>query len=377
MEVRAPADPSIAGTRLRHQERTPGPAGSTRRSSLPLLAWMVPLVGLAFLVTLVAIGIGAVSVPHGTTWGIVLDHLVPGSVERSWTAVEDRIIWEFRLPRALLAIFVGAALALAGTVLQALVRNPLAEPFLLGVSSGASLGAVMVLVLGSSAVGGLSLAGAAFAGALVAMVLVYVFAQRSGRITPARLLLAGVALAFLFQALYSFVLQKAQSGQAAQSILFWLLGSLGGARWESLLIPVVAIVAGSIVLALQVRPLNALLVGEETASSLGINVPRLRLLLFVLTSLLVGVIVAVSGAIAFVGLIVPHAARLLVGADHRRALPVAVVLGAIFVQLADIAARTLAAPQELPLSIVTALVGVPFFLWLMRRSVLDRAVASA
>src|SRR5690606_5552338 len=190
---------------------------------------------------------------------------------------------------------------------------------------------------------------------------------RSGRLTPARLVLAGVALAYLFQALYSYVLQQAQSGRAAQQVLFWLMGSLGGARWEMLPIPTVVLLAGVAYLLVQHRPLNALSVGEDSAISLGVNVAFLRVRLFVLTSLLVGVLVATSGAIAFVGLIVPHAARLLVGADHRRVLPVSALLGAVFLQLVDVAARTVAAPQELALSIVTALFGVPFFLWLLRR----------
>jgi len=179
--------------------------------------------------------------------------------------------------------------------------------------------------------------------------------------------LAGVALAYLFQALYSFVLQRAQSGRAAQQVLFWLMGSLGGARWETLPIPAVVLLAGLLYLLVQHRPLNALSAGEDTAISLGVGVASLRVRLFVLTSLLVGVMVAVTGAIAFVGLIVPHAARLLVGADHRRVLPVSALLGAVFLQLVDVAARTIAAPQELALSIVTAVFGVPFFLWLLRR----------
>lgn len=317
--------------------------------------------------TLFAVTIGAVQVGPAQVWGIVADRLVPGSVTPAWTPAQAQIVWDFRLPRALLALLVGAGLAVVGTVLQALVRNPLADPFLLGVSSGASLGAVLVFILGSSVLGGLSLSVAAFLGALLALVLVYVLAQRSGRITPARLVLAGVALAYLFQAVYSYVLQQAQSGRAAQQVLFWLMGSLGGARWEMLPIPTVVLLAGVAYLLVQHRPLNALSSGEESAISLGINVTALRVRLFLLTSLLVGVLVATSGAIAFVGLIVPHTARMLVGADHRRVLPVSALLGAVFLQLVDVAARTIAAPQELALSIVTAVFGVPFFLWLLRR----------
>ncbi|SES93788.1 FecCD family ABC transporter permease [Nonomuraea wenchangensis] len=356
--------------------RSPAPAGHVlrgRRVSRFVLL-VIALAGAAVASTWLAVSIGAVPVALPQAWGIVADRLVPGAVPRTWTPVQEQIIWEFRLPRALLALLVGAGLAVVGAVLQALVRNPLADPFLLGVSSGASFGAVLVLILGASALGGLSLSAAAFAGSLLALGLVYVLAQRAGRLTPSRLVLAGVALAYLFQAAYSFVLQLAQSGRAAQQVLFWLMGSLGGARWHLLPLPAVVLAVGVAYLLTQHRPLNALAAGEETAVSLGVNVSRFRLTLFVLTSLLVGVMVATSGAIAFVGLIVPHAARLLVGADHRRVLPVTALLGAVFLQLVDIAARTVNAPQELALSIVTALFGVPFFLWLLRRRSVDRAV---
>ncbi|TDD25323.1 FecCD family ABC transporter permease [Nonomuraea diastatica] len=362
------------------QEQAPAgvaSAGSPRRRGRRFAALVVALAVAVVAATWLAVSIGAVHVALPQAWGIVADRLVPGLVPRTWTPVQAQIVWEFRLPRALLALLVGAGLAVVGAVLQALVRNPLADPFLLGVSSGASFGAVLVLILGASTLGGLTLSGAAFAGSLLALGLVYTLAQRSGRLTPSRLVLAGVALAYLFQALYSFVLQQAQSGRAAQQVLFWLMGSLGGARWHMLPLPAVVLVGGLVYLLLQHRRLNALAAGEETAVSLGVNVHGLRITLFVLTSLLVGVLVATSGAIAFVGLIVPHAARLLVGADHRRVLPVTALLGAAFLQLVDVAARTVNAPQELALSIVTALFGVPFFLWLLRRRSVDRAVTVA
>lgn len=322
---------------------------------------------------LLAVGVGPVAIPPGVSGRIVLHHLAPGLLDQAWEPVQDRIVWTFRLPRTLLAVVVGAGLALVGTVLQAVVRNPLADPYLLGVSSGASLGAVLVLVLGPALVGGLSLSVAAFLGGLLATSLVYLLAQRGGRITPSRLILAGVALAYLFQACYSFLLLKTQP-EATQGVLFWLLGSLGGARWSDLTFPALTVLAGSVILVLQARPLNSLLVGEETAVSLGLSVNRFRVQMLLITSLLVGVMVAISGAIAFVGLIVPHMVRLVVGADHRRVLPAAVLTGAVFMVLVDLAARTVNQPAELPLSIVTALVGVPFFLWLLRRRDRSREV---
>lgn len=328
---------------------------------------LILALGLALVTSmLLAVGLGSVAVPPGVTVRIVVHHLAPGLVDPTWQPVQDQIVWAFRLPRALLAVVVGAGLALVGTVLQAAVRNPLADPYLLGVSSGASLGAVLVLVLGPAIVAGLSLSAAAFFGGLLATGLVYLLAQRGGRIIPSRLILAGVALAYLFQACYSFLLLKTQP-EATQGVLFWLLGSFGGARWSDLTLPALALAAGITALILQARPLNSLLAGDETAVSLGLDVNRFRVQMLVITSLLVGVMVAVSGAIAFVGLIVPHVVRLVVGADHRRVLPTALLTGAVFLVLVDLAARTLDQPAELPLSIVTALVGVPFFLWLLRR----------
>ena len=347
------------------------PRGRSRRVSRGGFSLILVALGASVVLSiLLATSVGPVSVPPSQTWRIVLHHVMPGAVAAPADPVFDQIVWQFRLPRALLAVIVGAVLALVGCALQAAARNPLADPYLLGVSSGASLGAVLLLVLGASAVGGLSLSGAAFAGALVAMGLLYVLAQRRGRITPLRFVLAGIALAYLFQALYSFLLLQSDPNET-QGVLFWLLGSLGSARWSDLGVPAAALVLGSTILLLQARSLNSLLAGQETAVSLGLNVNRFRVQILVLTSLLIGVMVAVSGAIAFVGLIIPHMCRLVVGSNHRRLLPVAGLAGAAFLVLVDFAARIVDEPTELPLSIVTAVFGVPFFIWLLRRR--DRA----
>ena len=344
-----------------------GRARSARRISGARFALLIGALG-AIVVSsvLLATSLGPVSVPLLECWRIVIHHVLPGAVGAPADGVQDQIIWDFRLPRALLGVLVGAGLSLVGCALQAAVRNPLADPYLLGVSAGAALGAVIVIVIGSAAVGGLSLSLAAFCGALLAMGFVYVLARRGGRVTPLRLVLAGVALAYLFQAVYSFLLIKT-TPEAAQAAQFWLLGSLGTARWPDLGLPAGALLAGSAFLLAQARPLNSLLAGEETAVSLGLNVNRFRVQLLVVTSLLVGVMVAVSGAIAFVGLIIPHLCRLVVGSDHRRLLPTAALTGAAFLVLVDLAARTIDQPSELPLTIVTAVFGVPCFVWLLRR----------
>ncbi|MDH6543617.1 iron complex transport system permease protein [Streptomyces sp. SPB4] len=266
-------------------------------------------------------------------------------------------------------------LAVTGTVLQALVRNRLADPFLLGASSGASAGAVLVIVFGTAAgagaVGALGGAGvplAAFAGSMAALVTVYALARRGGTMTTGRLILAGVAVQYVLSALTSLVLVLSASPDQVRSVLFWTLGGLGGARWSELALPAAALFVGTGVLVTLARPLDLLLAGEEGAHTLGLDTGRFRAAAFVLTSLVIGVLVASSGAIGFVGLMVPHAARMVVGAGHRALLPVAALGGAVFLTLADLLARTAAAPEEIPVGVVTALVGGPLFLWMLRRS---------
>ncbi|ACU37786.1 iron ABC transporter permease [Actinosynnema pretiosum subsp. pretiosum] len=344
-------------------ETTRAPEAAPRRARLAVV--LLGLGGALALSVLLATSLGPVRVPLRETAQVVLHHL-SADLFRPADPVNDHIVWQFRLPRALLGAVVGAGLASVGVVLQAVVRNPLADPYLLGVSSGASLGAVLVLVVGSSAVAGLGLSSAAFAGALVATLLVYLLAQRAGRVTPFRLILAGVSLAYLFQALYGLLLLHA-SPYDVQGVLVWLFGSLGSTEWGDVGVPAACVVAGVLYLLTQARSLNSLLAGEETAVSLGLDVARFRVRMLVVTSLVVGVVVAVSGAVAFVGLIVPHLCRMVVGSEHRALLPVAALTGAVFLVLMDLAARTVLAPSDLPLSIVTSVFGVPFFIWLLRQ----------
>ena len=308
---------------------------------------------------LLAVSIGAVHVPIGQVVRIVGHHLFGSTVDPTPSAIQDRIIWGLRLPRVLLAALVGGALSVAGAVLQAVVRNPLADPYVLGVAEGASLAAVAVIVLGPKVLGGLGVSGAAFLG--------LVLGQRRGAISPLRLLLAGVALSSTLSAATSYLQLRAEPGELA-SVVFWLLGSVVGATWSDLGLPALALVLAVAWLVLRGRSMNALLMGDEAAASLGVPVARFRLELLVIASLLTGVSVAVAGAIGFVGLVIPHGCRLLVGADHRRVLPLAVVVGSTFLVVVDLVARTVQAPSELPLGIFTAAIGGPAFIWLLRRS---------
>jgi iron complex transport system permease protein len=344
--------------------RDAAPFAGPLRYSVLVLALLVITV---FMVSL-AVSIGAVTVPLGAVWRSVGHHLgINGAVDNP---VQDQIVWDLRVPRGLLAFVVGAGLAVAGTVIQATVRNPLGDPYLLGIVPGASAGAVLVIVAGSASAAGLSLSGAAFVGAMIAFVATFALSRQGGRWPPTRLILAGVAVGYLMSAITYYFESLADPNQLS-GVLFWLLGSVSSARWSNLGLPSVVVVVSTAWLILQGRKLNALASGEETAASLGINVGRFQFILMTITSLLTAAVVAVAGGVGFVGLMVPHIVRVLVGADHRRVLLVAALLGGAFLLVADIAARTLQAPVELPIGIVTAAAGAPFFLWLLRSQLSD------
>lgn len=352
----------------------PSPLGSSippnsrpRRSALERL--LVPSLVLGIVAILVVAGsTGPLQTTFLESLQIMAGHLIPGlpwMSDGSLTVSQDQAVWSFRVPRTLLAGIAGASLALAGALLQANVRNPLAEPYILGVSAGAGVGAVLAIVAGSTAVGGLGLNASAFAGAAAATALVYLLAKQDGVIAPSRLILAGVALGSLLSAITNF-LTITTDAQNVYSVLFFLLGSVSAATYPQLLLPGLALGFISIFAMLRSRALNAFLAGDETATALGVNVERMRQMLLLATALLTATTVAVCGGIGFVGLVVPHAARMLVGSDHRRMLPVTIFGGALFLMLTDLLARTVAQPAEIPLGILTATVGAPFFLWLMR-----------
>jgi iron complex transport system permease protein len=355
--------------------RKPRPPRASARPAplhgVPLSVCLLVLGALLVLAILVAAAIGSVSVSLGDSWRIVWAHLT--GAENPVNPAYDQIVWNFRLPRVLLAALCGAGLAVAGVVLQALVSNPLADPFILGVSAGGSVGAVAVMALGAGALGGLGVPAAAFLGAMLAVGLVFLLGQQGGRLNPVRLVLAGVVVSYVFTSITSF-LQLQTDPTNMRRIMFWLLGSVSGAHWEHLQVAGVVVVAVTVLLTLYGRQLNALVTGDESATALGIDVKKLRIVLIVLTSLLAGVLIAVAGGIGFVGLMVPHLVRLTFGVDHRRLLPLAALVGAIYLVVVDLLSRTVDPPNELPLNILTALFGAPFFIWLMRR---DRSLANS
>jgi iron complex transport system permease protein len=284
------------------------------------------------------------------------------------TAVDRTIVLELRLPRTLLGALVGGGLALAGATLQALLRNPLAEPYILGISGGASVGAVLVLALGLAAAGSWVLPLAAFVGAVVAIALVFGVATATGRGMDVRvLLLAGVVVAAFFSACIAFILSISQA-RTVQSAVLWMMGSMAGADWGSVVLTAAYTLPAAALLLGLARPLNLMAIGEETAQYLGANVERVKRLALLVAALITAAGVAVVGVIGFVGLVVPHAVRLLVGSDHRVLLPLSFLGGAAFLALADLVARLALAPAEIPVGVITAFVGVPLFLVLLRRS---------
>lgn len=332
---------------------------------IPALAWAgILAVGLVATVT-AAVTFGPADITAPDVWASILHHL--GIGQSPLDPLRDGIVWQLRMPRVLTAAAVGAGLAIAGAVMQALTRNALADPYLLGLSSGASLGAVAVLLLGV----GILLPIAAFAGALVALLLTLVIAGagrgRRGGPTPSRTVLAGIAVSSLGAALTSFVIFWTATGDSYREILNWLLGSVAGADWSAVAIGAAALVlvGGPIIVA--GRSLDAFAFGDTAAFALGISVARTRWLFLVGTALLTGAMVSVSGSIGFVGLVLPHAVRLLVGSRHRVLLPLSGLVGAIFLVWCDTAARTLFDPRELPVGIVTAVVGAPLFVLLLTR----------
>ena len=315
-----------------------------------------------FLVALFAISAGSVAVPAGDTLAILTAKL-RGAEPAADPAVTD-IIWALRVPRVLLAMTAGAGLALAGVVMQASVQNPLAEPFILGIASGASVGATLAILLGTAAIP-FGVAGCAFLGAILATLAVLMLAGIHRRVSTVKLVLAGAAISALCTAVTNFIVYMAADAEGMQSAAFWTMGSLADAKWQSLFLPVLIVTLLSIYFLAELRTLDVLLLGEELAVTLGIDASAVRRRYMALLALLTGVLVATCGIIGFVGLVVPHLVRSFTGASHKRLLPAALLVGAIFLVASDLLARTLLPSGDLPIGIITALIGAPLFMRLL------------
>lgn len=355
---------NAVGGALSPPTHLPSPKAGAPRGRLGPGIVLPALLVVTVLSAVCALAFGSEMLPVSTVVDVVHSRFGGPPVTRS----ELAIVWGIRAPRVLLGLAVGAGLAVAGAVVQTLVRNALADPHLLGVSSGASVGATAVITTGLFAGAGVwALSFGAMIGALGAAILVFTIATLQGGITPLRLVLTGTVTASALSAIASFLVLRTNDSQAAQSVLFWLLGSLAGASWDKLWAPVIVVfLLTAAVFALH-GWLDALAAGPDVAASLGIPIRTLRNVLFGVLAALVGTMVAVSGAIAFVGLVIPHVTRMLVGARHRVVLPAAALIGASFLVWVDVVARTSLRPTEIPLSVVTGVIGAPLFLLLLGR----------
>ncbi len=325
--------------------------------SLPAVALALAALALALLA---GIAIGETRLSPSVVYQVLANQLWQAG--HAVDPIDQGIVWNYRLTRTLVAAACGAGLATCGVILQALLRNPLAEPYLLGLSAGASTGAVLVALLGVGA-GALTLSGGAFIGALAAFALVLLLARASGPSSGAnaQVILAGIAGSQLFNALTAFLVTKSASAEQARGILFWLLGNLSGVRWPSVWLAVPVAVVGLVICLWHRRALDAFTFGVDSAASLGIPVRRVQLLLITCAALVTAVMVSIVGAIGFVGLVIPHALRLLLGPGHSRLLPASALGGALFLIAADILSRTLIPGQVIPVGVVTALIGAPVF----------------
>jgi len=329
-------------------------------SMLGLAAALVVVIG-------VAASIGSVKVPFSTTFQILLDKLPFVDISQTWQDAIATIIWDIRLPRVILAGLVGAALSIAGATYQGLFRNPLADPYLIGVAQGASVGAITGFMLPAawniSAFGLVPML--AFAGAILATVIVYLLARVGKTLPVTTLILSGVALSALLSSIASYLIIS--SGDKMHGILFWLMGSFSMSQWSEVGIVLPYVAVGTAVIIVFARLLNVMQLDEEQAQQLGVNVERYKIILLAAATLITAASVSFVGTIGFVGIIIPHAVRLIWGADHRFLLPLAVLTGAIFMIVTDLVSRTVLAPTEIPIGVITAVCGAPFFLYLLRR----------
>lgn len=335
----------------------------SKRQVKPVL-WLA-LIALVPLMVIVATSVGSVAITNQVVWQAIANELFGASYDISLG--QQNIIWHLRLPRSVLALSVGAGLACVGAALQALTRNPLADPHLLGVSSGAAFGAVIAILFSGMIFGAATLPIFAFSGAMVVSLLLIGIIQLTKAQGTSSLVLAGVAVSFIAMSLTNLSIFIGDP-RATQSVMFWMLGSLGGAKWNMLLLPSILVCIGVLIIWYYHHYFDALTLGDEAAESLGINTHIFRLAMLMLCAMMTAILVAFSGVIGFVGLMVPHIARAIFGARYIVLIPASAILGAIFMLLSDIFARTITAPVELPIGVITGLVGGAFFLWQLWRA---------
>ena len=341
-----------------------------KAKTISFLVWTTALIVILVGIIIGAIAIGSTYIEPKEVYQVLLGKLTNGILyQDAGSVMTQNIVWEIRFPRVLLGAICGAGLAICGVLMQCITKNPIAEPYVLGISSGASCGAVAVIVLGGmSEIGINSITTGAFAGSLLSGILVFSIGTQMGRtISTTRLVLSGMAISTIFSALTNLLIYSADNANQAKSALFWTIGSLGGAKWQVLFFPFVIFVIVILVAGMMSKSLDILLVGDDSAIILGMNVKRIKGIILVLATLLTSALVAVTGAIGFIGLVVPHICRTLVGSDHKKLIILSSLLGAIFLIASDVIARGLFPPIEIPIGIITSLVGGPFFLYLISK----------
>lgn len=314
-----------------------------------------------------SIGVFTVNLSPNTAYKIVINKLFNTDVFiANWKPLHETIVWQIRVPRALLAIICGAGLAICGVLMQCVTKNPIADPYILGLASGASTGAVFMIVLGGASVGIATVSGGAFIGALICSILVFTIGTRYGKSSSTtRLILSGLAISTIFSALTDMIISTAKNANQVKTALFWSMGSLGGGVWDAIPLPFIALIITFVIVFSISKSLDLLLFGDENAIMLGMNINLIKSVIVIITSLLTSVLVSITGAIGFVGLIVPHISRLITGNNHKKLLTSSAIIGAIFLLCCDIFAKNAFYPKDMPIGIITSLIGGPFFLWML------------
>ena len=333
-------------------------------------ALMVLICVVIVLAVCFSVSVGAVEVNPANIFKIIVNRVSDKEVfTPAWEESVETIIWNIRFPRVIMAFIVGAGLSVCGVLMQALTKNSLADPYVLGISSGASAGAVSAIVLGwFSFMGGYSTIAGATLGAVVSITLSLNIASMQGKITSTQLVMAGIATSALFTSLTNMIIYGYHTGSdKTKTAQYWMVGSLSGANWSRTGYVVMVFAVAIVIVLLFARDLDVLLLGDDVAESLGVNIGRIKLVIILMSTILTGVVVSVSGVIGFIGLVVPHIMRSIVGSKHGRLLPVVILAGGLFAMLADVVSRVIIDPEELPIGIISGLIGAPFFLYLIKK----------
>lgn len=332
---------------------------------------IVVLLGALALSLLVAVTFGSTKIPIGDVYQVIVQKLYHTVIlgQSDWGEGSlFRVVWYIRLPRLILAVAIGMGLSVCGVIMQAVVKNPLADPYVLGISSGASLGATLAIMMGVGAVFGSNSVGVmAFLGAFLVSLAVVAIANIGGRANSVKLLLAGTALSSVCSAFSSFITYVAHDKEGMQTVTYWMMGALGGATWELDGVVMLVVLVGIAFFITQYRTLNLMLLGDEVSVTLGTNLHRWRQLYLLVSAAIVGFAVYAAGMIGFVGLVIPHVVRMVFGTDHKKLIPISALVGAIFLVWADVGCRTLIPGQEMPIGILTSMIGAPCFIYLMAR----------